>query len=55
LEATKCPLKECKQKIHQLESENETSGILYEEREEEDLEDFDQLNKNNFKSWISFL
>jgi hypothetical protein len=51
-EAIKRPLEQCKLKMHHLESENENYEILH---EDENLDDFDQLNENNFKSWIGFL
>jgi hypothetical protein len=41
LGATKYPLKKCKRKYYELESEDENCGILYEES--------DQLNENNFE------
>jgi predicted metal-dependent hydrolase len=47
-EATKRPLKKRKIKIYDVESEDENCGILYEEREDENLEEyFDELNENH--------
>jgi hypothetical protein len=36
------------------ESEDDNCGIPYEEREDEDLADFDQLNENRFKELDRF-
>jgi hypothetical protein len=40
----------CRRKIYNLEPEGEKYDILYEESQDDDLEeDFDQLNENNFE------
>jgi hypothetical protein len=54
LEATICHFKKCKWRIYYRESEDENCGILCEENEDEDLEDFDQCNEYNFKELNRF-
>jgi hypothetical protein len=45
------PLKKCKTKIHDLESEYENCGILYWRSEGENLGDFDHLNEKKKKNF----